>query len=188
MTEEKIASAILKVASQVFDCDPTGLGAQRRAEVIASHLIVEGVVVPSCRCYECKHSRPSRTANYLFCPRRRELVRLDGYCDEAEEKEEWEKVAERAEREAALLRMKKAMDAHEKWKTAHPRRKEADWEWFEEWSPSTPEHPRECDDCGWRCGKCKIPLEDMVGGYWDDAFEKPKLSYCPNCGAKMKGE
>lgn len=63
-----------------------------------------------------------------------------------------------------------------------------EWEWFEEWSPSTPEHPRECDDCGWRCGKCKVALEDTVGGYWDNAFEKPKLHYCPNCGAKMKGE
>lgn len=63
---------------------------------------------------------------------------------------------------------------------------EGEWEWFEEWSPSTSEHPRECDDCGWRCGRCKVVLEDMVGGYWDNIFEKPKLNYCPNCGARMK--
>lgn len=65
--------------------------------------------------------------------------------------------------------------------------KEGEWEWFEEWSPSTPEHPRECDDCGWQCGKCKTALTDAVGGYWDDPLEKPNLNFCPKCGAKMKG-
>ena len=64
---------------------------------------------------------------------------------------------------------------------------EGEWEWFEEWNPSTPEHPRECDDCGWRCGECKTALADIVGGYWDDPDEKPNLNFCPNCGAKMKG-
>lgn len=59
------------------------------------------------------------------------------------------------------------------------------WEWFEEWSPITPEHPREVEDCGWRCGNCKTALEDSVGGYWDDYTEKPKVKYCPECGAKM---
>ena len=62
----------------------------------------------------------------------------------------------------------------------------AKWEWFEEWSPSTPEHPSECDDCGWRCGECKTALEDMVVGYWDAPYEKPQLNYCPNCGADMR--
>lgn len=62
-----------------------------------------------------------------------------------------------------------------------------EWEWFEEWNPSTPEHPRECDDCGWRCGECKTALADIVGGYWDDPDEKPNLKFCPDCGAKMKG-
>lgn len=59
------------------------------------------------------------------------------------------------------------------------------WEWFEEWLPSTTEHPRECEDCGWRCGNCKRALEDMVGGYWDIFDEKPQLTYCPNCGCRM---
>ena len=63
----------------------------------------------------------------------------------------------------------------------------AEWEWFEEWRPSTPDAPWECEDCGWRCGKCKDALEDMVGGYWDNPEEKPKLNYCPGCGAKMDG-
>lgn len=59
------------------------------------------------------------------------------------------------------------------------------WEWFEEWNPSTTEHPRECEECGWRCGRCKTALEDIVGGYWDNPDEEPKLHYCPECGAKM---
>ena len=62
-----------------------------------------------------------------------------------------------------------------------------EWEWFEEWSPSTTEHPRECDECGWRCGECKTALADTVGGYWDNPDEKPNLNFCPDCGAKMKG-
>ena len=61
------------------------------------------------------------------------------------------------------------------------------WEWFEEWYPSTPDHPMECEDYGWRCGECKTALEDMVGGCWDDSYDEPKLNYCPNCGAKMDG-
>ncbi len=58
------------------------------------------------------------------------------------------------------------------------------WEWFEEWSPSTPESPKECIDCGWRCGRCKVKLDDMVGWYWDDPHDEPKLNYCPNCGMR----
>ena len=58
------------------------------------------------------------------------------------------------------------------------------WEWFEEWSPSTPESPKECTDCGWRCGICRVKLDDMVGWYWDDPYDEPKLNYCPNCGMK----
>ena len=73
------------------------------------------------------------------------------------------------------------------YKADYRRQSEGEWEWFEEWSPSTPDHPRECDECGWRCGKCKEALADVVGGYWDDPEDKPKLKYCPNCGAKMKG-
>ena len=59
------------------------------------------------------------------------------------------------------------------------------WEWFEEWNPGTPDHPTECEDCGWRCSECKTSLDDVVGGYWDDPDDEPKLNYCPNCGAKM---
>lgn len=61
------------------------------------------------------------------------------------------------------------------------------WEWFEEWSPGTTDYPTECDDCGWRCSNCKTKLEDVVGGYWDDPDDEPKMKFCPNCGADMRG-
>ena len=69
-------------------------------------------------------------------------------------------------------------------------RKQSDgwWEWFEDWLPSTTEHPRECNECGWRCHECKTALADVVGGYWDDPEEVPNLKFCPECGAKMRGE
>ena len=60
------------------------------------------------------------------------------------------------------------------------------WEWFENWNPGTPEYPTEREDCGWMCGKCKTALYDVVGGYWDDPDDEPKLKFCPNCGAKME--
>ena len=59
------------------------------------------------------------------------------------------------------------------------------WEWFEEWNPSTPDHPIECEDYGWRCSECKTALEDLVYGIFDDPDEELKLNYCPNCGARM---
>ena len=61
------------------------------------------------------------------------------------------------------------------------------WEWFEELDPGTPDHPRECQDSGWRCDECKTALEDVVGGCWDDPDEEPKLKFCPNCGCCMDG-
>ena len=61
------------------------------------------------------------------------------------------------------------------------------WEWFEEWDLGTSDHPRECEDCGWRCSRCKTLLEAVVGGYWDNSDEVPKIKFCPNCGAKMDG-
>lgn len=60
------------------------------------------------------------------------------------------------------------------------------WEWFEEWSQSTSDHPAEYEDYGWRCSECKTALEDIIGGYWDDLDREPMLNYCPKCGAKNK--
>ena len=56
-----------------------------------------------------------------------------------------------------------------------------EWIWEEEWSPSIPMSPRECQYAGWVCSRChEFPTDDE----WDD--EKPTFNYCPNCGAKMK--
>lgn len=61
----------------------------------------------------------------------------------------------------------------------------AQWEWFEEWSPSTPDGPAEVDDCGWRCSHCKTALEDCTSGYYSEYENKPNLKFCPKCGAYM---
>ena len=62
------------------------------------------------------------------------------------------------------------------------------WEWFEEWDMGTSDHPIECEDCGWRCSRCRTALEAIVGGYWDNPDEVPKVKFCPNCGVQMEGE
>lgn len=123
MTEEKIIQTILRAAPTVFPCDPSGEGARRRAEVIAACLLTQGVVVPTCRCYECKHSLRSQTPNHLLCTIRGGLVRIDGYCDEAEERDELEQEVIEAERKINLHEMKRLIAAHAKWKDAHPRPK-----------------------------------------------------------------
>ena len=63
--------------------------------------------------------------------------------------------------------------------------------WWEEWSPSTPECPRECIGGGWKCGNCQEDLGDYltrVGGercYFDKFEEKPQLAFCPSCGRRF---
>ena len=64
--------------------------------------------------------------------------------------------------------------------------------WWEEWSPSTPEHPRECIGGGWQCGNCGIDLGEYMtkhGGehcYFDKFEEKPSIAFCPSCGRKFR--
>lgn len=63
--------------------------------------------------------------------------------------------------------------------------------WWEEWSPSTPECPRECIGGGWQCSNCGIDLGDYMtrcGGehcYFDRYEEKPTIAFCPCCGRKF---
>lgn len=64
--------------------------------------------------------------------------------------------------------------------------KKAHWEWFETWIPSTPDNVRECEEAGWRCSNCTMPLADVVGGYWDDFYNPPEIKRCPECGAYME--
>ena len=57
----------------------------------------------------------------------------------------------------------------------------AKWEWFDE-NVGTPidGYDREW---GWRCSKCKDVLDDE----YDNPDEKPKMKYCPHCGARIYG-
>ena len=64
-------------------------------------------------------------------------------------------------------------------------RPQGEWEWEEEWLPSTTEHPRECQYAEWRCNQCHETPTDS--DEWEDKWEKPRLRYCPNCGADMRG-
>lgn len=62
-------------------------------------------------------------------------------------------------------------------------RRKGEWEFFAEMSFNG--EVTEVDCCGWRCSHCEKPLEEVVGGYWDDETSIPTLNFCPNCGAKM---
>lgn len=65
-----------------------------------------------------------------------------------------------------------------------PERGEAHWVFGEEWSPSTPAGPAECEWIGWVCGNCQeFPTDDD----WDDPDAPPKMEFCPHCGYKMLG-
>lgn len=67
--------------------------------------------------------------------------------------------------------------------------KKGEWVWEEEWTPSTPAGPAECDYAGWVCSECgEFPEASAAVGFleWDDPDEKPTYKYCPNCGIKMK--
>lgn len=64
-------------------------------------------------------------------------------------------------------------------------------EWWEEWSPSTPECPRECIGGGWKCNHCQVDIGEyltMCGGercYFDQYETMPKIAFCPSCGRKF---
>lgn len=58
------------------------------------------------------------------------------------------------------------------------------WQWFEEWTESTPDGPAECTDAGWRCHKCGFSLNE-ISYCFDDPNEPPRIKYCPECGRPM---
>ena len=67
----------------------------------------------------------------------------------------------------------------------------AQLEWWEEWSESTSDSPRECLGAGWGCSYCGVDLGEYqsqaIGEicYLDNPEKKPKLRYCPSCGKKF---
>lgn len=64
-----------------------------------------------------------------------------------------------------------------------PTQKTGHWKWEEDWTPSTPAGPAECNYAGWICSECEESPDEYTD--WDDPDEKPTYKCCPNCGAKM---
>jgi hypothetical protein len=90
------------------------------------------------------------------------------YCNE-DEKNEWDKL----DGFDSLVCDAPTVDAVE---VVHGR-----WEWY---TDRCEDLFLGCDDdYGWRCSKCKVPLDDE-----DDPEVMPTFRYCPNCGAKMDGD
>ena len=59
----------------------------------------------------------------------------------------------------------------------------AQWIFADEWIPSSPDGPAECQWAGWICSNCgSFPTDNAD---WDDPQEPPKLKFCPNCGSPM---
>lgn len=67
-----------------------------------------------------------------------------------------------------------------------PIRKKGHWKWEEDWTPSTPVSPAECNYAGWVCSECGEFPDEYTD--WDNPDEEPTYEYCPNCGTKMEKE
>lgn len=69
-----------------------------------------------------------------------------------------------------------------------------EWRCCEDWSESTTDCPAECQSAGYVCSACGIGLSEYLSEslgekiYADNFEETPKITFCPNCGAKMDGE
>lgn len=68
------------------------------------------------------------------------------------------------------------------------------WEWREEWETHHETHSIDLISCGWYCTECGVELGEYLTEktgqriILDDDCCKPKLTRCPNCGAKMDAE
>lgn len=66
------------------------------------------------------------------------------------------------------------------------------WKWYEEWSPSNPNGPAECQCAGYECSVCGISLSEYLSEalgeiiYADNFEETPQIACCPSCGAVME--
>ena len=69
-----------------------------------------------------------------------------------------------------------------------------EWVWREKWDIHPETHSCELVSCGWYCSECGIELVEYLTKttgeqvYLDDDHDKPKLKYCPHCGANMRKE
>lgn len=64
------------------------------------------------------------------------------------------------------------------------KKKQGEWVWEEDWTPSTPAGPAECNYAGWVCSECGKFSDEYADR--DDPNEKPTYKHCPNCGIEMK--
>lgn len=69
--------------------------------------------------------------------------------------------------------------------------KHGEWVYYQEHHPSQYSmFPDDVGECGWMCSCCN----EFANRYMEDAYiyseynNKPKLPYCPNCGANMRGD
>ena len=85
--------------------------------------------------------------------------------------------------ESMIWEYKKNRKKFLEWKESksHEIVRHAEWEWFDELNGNPLEGQDR--DWGWRCSVCKTALPDD----YDDPDCKPKIKYCPECGAKMDG-
>jgi rubredoxin len=66
------------------------------------------------------------------------------------------------------------------------------WKWYEEWSPSSPNGPAECQCAGYECSVCGISLSEYLSEalgeiiHADNFEETPQIAHCPSCGADMR--
>lgn len=66
------------------------------------------------------------------------------------------------------------------------------WKWYEEWSPSNPNGPAECQCAGYECSVCGISLSEYLSEslgeiiHADNFEETPQIAHCPSCGAVME--
>ena len=67
-----------------------------------------------------------------------------------------------------------------------------EWRWHEEWRESTSDGPAECQSAGYVCSACGIELSEYLSEslgeiiYADIPEETPKITFCPNRGAKIE--
>lgn len=60
------------------------------------------------------------------------------------------------------------------------------WNWYEDWTPSTPDGPAECQDAGWYCSNCNWSPNKELGIEFESSDDIPKFNFCPNCGLPTK--
>jgi hypothetical protein len=78
-------------------------------------------------------------------------------------------------------------DCRTLYNAGYRKQSEGEWEWYTELHGNPIDGMDE--DFGYRCSNCKVWASEF--GVDGDIYEEPPtniLPFCPNCGARMKGE